>query len=138
MDGVCEVADRLADEVDADVAVIGAGLTGLSTALGLRERGLSVVVLERDVAGAGASGRNCGQVASELGKNLPTVRWYLGLERARAVAEVLRAAMANLEALIRTHGINCAWVPGGNILAGVHPRPGGFFRRAARAAGAPG
>src|SRR6185503_20925077 len=50
----------------ADVIVIGAGYTGLWTALGLRERGADVVVLERDYAGFGASGRNAGHLTPTI------------------------------------------------------------------------
>lgn len=52
----------LRDEIEVDVAVIGGGYTGLSTALHLAERGSSVAVLETSSVGFGASGRNGGQV----------------------------------------------------------------------------
>src|SRR6185295_9114348 len=47
---------------EADVCVVGAGYTGLSTALHLAKAGLKVAVLEAEYAGFGASGRNGGQV----------------------------------------------------------------------------
>ena len=52
----------LEGEVAADVAIVGAGFLGLSTALHLAERGIDVVVVEADEPGAGASGRNTGFV----------------------------------------------------------------------------
>ena len=51
-------------ELRADVCVVGAGYTGLSTALHLAQKGLSVIVLEAHRVGFGASGRNGGQVGS--------------------------------------------------------------------------
>src|ERR1700722_14032633 len=54
--------DALEGSIEADVCVIGAGLTGISAALNLAERGLSVVVLEASRVGWGASGRNGGQM----------------------------------------------------------------------------
>ena len=54
-------APPLQGEVDCDVAVVGAGLAGLSAALELAARGLSVTVLEARQVGFGASGRNGGQ-----------------------------------------------------------------------------
>jgi glycine/D-amino acid oxidase-like deaminating enzyme len=51
---------------EAEVAIIGAGYTGLSTALALAERGVAVVVLEAEAPGAGASGANGGQVIPGL------------------------------------------------------------------------
>lgn len=51
---------------EAEVAIIGAGYTGLSTALALAERGVAVTVLEAEAPGAGASGANGGQVIPGL------------------------------------------------------------------------
>jgi glycine/D-amino acid oxidase-like deaminating enzyme len=55
---------QLRGEVTADVAVLGAGYTGLWAAKVLAERGLKVVVIEAHRVGWGASGRNGGQVAA--------------------------------------------------------------------------
>ncbi|MGL6045528.1 MAG: NAD(P)/FAD-dependent oxidoreductase, partial [Vogesella sp.] len=52
--------------VDADVAIIGGGFTGVATAVELAERGLRVVLLEQNKIGWGASGRNGGQVTGSL------------------------------------------------------------------------
>jgi glycine/D-amino acid oxidase-like deaminating enzyme len=56
----------LRDDVRTDVAVIGAGYAGLSTAIHLADRGTSVIVLEAEQPGFGASGRNGGQVIAGL------------------------------------------------------------------------
>ena len=61
----------LAENTTTDVCVVGAGFTGVATALTLAERGYSVVVLDANRVGWGASGRNGGQVingVSGLGK----------------------------------------------------------------------
>jgi sarcosine oxidase len=55
--------DRLETNSTADVAIIGAGYSGLIAALDLVSRGVSVVVVEADAPGAGASGRNAGHFA---------------------------------------------------------------------------
>jgi len=51
---------------DVDVAIIGAGFTGIATAVELAERGLKVAVVEANKVGWGASGRNGGQVTGSL------------------------------------------------------------------------
>src|SRR5664279_453843 len=62
---------QLAGDVPADVIVIGAGFTGLSTALHLREAGVDVAVVEAAEPGWGASGRNNGQVIPTLSRPDP-------------------------------------------------------------------
>ena len=49
---------------EADVCIIGAGFTGISAALELADKGMSVVVLEAERIGFGASGRNGGQIVN--------------------------------------------------------------------------
>jgi len=62
---------RLAGSAQADVVIIGAGFTGLSTALQLREAGIDVAVVEAAEPGWGASGRNNGQVIPTLSRPDP-------------------------------------------------------------------
>ena len=107
--------------VEADVVVIGAGYTGLWTALALRERGADVVVLERDYAGFGASGRNAGHLTPTIGKDLPTLLRLYGRERGGALVRFAETAVEHVESAISERGIDCDYVPAGNVLAGVHP-----------------
>jgi glycine/D-amino acid oxidase-like deaminating enzyme len=65
------VLPELTGTQHADVIVIGAGFTGLSTALGLREAGIDVAVVEAKEPGWGASGRNNGQVIPTLSRPDP-------------------------------------------------------------------
>ena len=121
--------------VDADVVVIGAGYTGLWTALALRERGADVVVLERDYAGFGASGRNAGHLTPTIGKDLPTLLRLYGRERGGALVRFAEAAVEHVEAAIAERGIDCDYVAAGNVLAGVHPGQRPALEKAAEAAG---
>lgn len=72
----------LSESVKVDVAIIGAGYTGLSTALHLAERGVSVCVLEANEPGWGASGRNGGQVNPTLKYDPEQLVQMYGPERA--------------------------------------------------------
>jgi len=120
----------LAANLRADAVVIGGGYTGLSTALCLRAQGADVVVLERDFAGSGASGRNAGHLTPTIGKDVPTLLRLFGRERAGALLRFADAAVGYAEETIRKHGIECGYEPVGNVLAGVHPRHEARLRRA--------
>ena len=124
----------LEGHVDADAIVIGAGYTGLSTALAMAERGAKVVVLEREYAGFGASGRNAGHLTPTIGKDLPTLLRLFGRRRAAGLVRFAEAAVEHVEAAIADRGLECEYQPAGNVLAGVHPGQRPRLERAARAA----
>jgi len=77
--------------IDVDVAILGAGYTGLWTAYYLlkRDPSLRVAILERRIAGFGASGRNGGWVSSKLNIGLDEVARMYGRERAQALQRTL-------------------------------------------------
>ncbi|WP_187972851.1 NAD(P)/FAD-dependent oxidoreductase [Aquibium microcysteis] len=105
----------LDDDLQVDVAVVGAGFTGLSAALALAGTGIDCAVLEANAPGWGASGRNGGQINPGL-KHAPTrVRADLG-ERAMRMSQ--NAADTVFE-LVEEHGISCDIRRGGTIRAAV-------------------
>ena len=106
----------------ADVVIIGGGFTGLSTALSLREAGVDVALVEKDFCGMGASGRNAGHLTPTIGKDFPTLVKYVGKERAVEYARFADRAVHYTEAMIRKLGVDCEYVPTGNIITGLHPR----------------
>ncbi|KAA0014202.1 FAD-binding oxidoreductase [Billgrantia pellis] len=111
----------LSGESRADVCVIGGGITGCSTALHLAERGYSVILLEAQEIGFGASGRSGGQILPGLGADIATVEQALGRERARQIWEMSREAVRLTAERIERHAIPCdlAW---GYLHAAVKPR----------------
>lgn len=91
----------------ADVAVVGGGYTGVSTALHLAERGFDVVLLEGNRLGWGASGRNGGHVGIGQRKGQQELEALLGAAAARELWQLgLEAPRLVLE-LIATHAIDC-------------------------------
>lgn len=85
----------------ADVAVVGAGYTGLSAALALARHGASVAVLERHRAGWGASGRNGGFVLPGYQPDADELVRRYGVGRARALFAASLEAIETLEAVAR-------------------------------------
>ena len=87
--GLDDKGAPLDGDVEADVAIVGGGYSGLCSALELRREGLDAVVLETETAGFGASGRNAGHLTPTIGKDLPTLTLSLRA-RARARARAPR------------------------------------------------
>ncbi len=107
---------RLDGTQRADVCVIGGGLTGLATAVELRERGYSVVLLEARQLGAGASGRNGGQVGSGQRLDVNELEQRFGATQAKLLWDMAEEAKAIIEHRIATHRIDCHW-RAGNMMA---------------------
>lgn len=102
----------LQGEVSCDVAVVGAGLAGLSAALELASRGLSVTVLEAQHVGFGASGRNGGQAIHGLACDMSVIEAQLGRDDARRVFDMSIDALDLMRQRIATHAIACEWQDG--------------------------
>ena len=97
----------LQGEQSADVCVIGGGYTGLSTAIHLRQLGYSVIVLEANKVGWGASGRNGGHVGTGQRADQGELEKMLGLEHARALWDLGLEAVDTVCELIEKHNIDC-------------------------------
>ncbi|AZD66084.1 sarcosine oxidase [Pseudomonas chlororaphis] len=97
----------LAEDLRADVAIVGAGYTGLVTALRLVEAGVSVCVLDAGEPGWGASGRNGGQVIPGLKYDPDQLLARFGPARAEAMLEAAGSAADEVFALIEQHRIAC-------------------------------
>lgn len=118
-----EPADPLDGDADADVAIVGAGFTGLWTALYLaRERpDLRIVVLERDIAGFGASGRNGGWASALFPSSLGTLAREHGRDAAVRQHAAMRASIDTLLADAREEGIDAGAAKGGTIVLARTP-----------------
>ncbi len=102
----------LAGEASCDVAVIGAGYSGLSCALHLAERGYDVVVLDAHRVGWGASGRNGGQVGTGQRIEQDELEKLVGETLARRAWDIAGQATALVKTLVGRHGIACDLKPG--------------------------
>ena len=106
-------------DLECDVAVIGGGFTGLSAALACAERGFSVILIEAEHVGFGASGRNGGQLIPGLRWTASELEDEFGRERADALFDLCWREN-RVKARIAKHGIDCdlkaghleaAWTP---------------------------
>ena len=104
-----------------DVAVIGAGYTGLSAALTLARAGRSVVVLDAQAPGFGASSRNGGMCGDWLKPSFDTLARRYGRDRAVALIGEAREAFEFLPTFLTEEGIDCGYVRSGGFTGALKP-----------------
>jgi gamma-glutamylputrescine oxidase len=97
----------LRGDVAVDVCVVGAGYSGLSTALHLVEKGHQVAIVEGARIGWGASGRNGGQIVNGLNASLQTIGKRYGQQTASFVASLVQEGGQIIRERVATYGIQC-------------------------------
>jgi glycine/D-amino acid oxidase-like deaminating enzyme len=100
-------APSLENDTTADVAVVGAGIAGLSIAYELIRAGKRVIVLDRGPLGGGMTARTTGHLASELDDYYHKLIDVRGLEEAIQVRNAQTAAIDRIESIIREERIDC-------------------------------
>ena len=125
----------LETDIEAEVAIVGAGFTGLWTAYYLRraDPGRRVVVLERDFAGFGASGRNGGWCSDLFPASWPRIATRHGRAAALAQKAAVRASIDEIQRVVDDERIDCDFVRGGTL--GFARTPGQLDRARAEVAG---
>ena len=124
-----DMAGPLPDSVD--VAVIGAGFTGLSAARTLAQNGASVAVLEAESIGWGASSRNGGMVLTGLKLPLGTLSARYGWEATRRMYAASLASIDCVEQIVREEQIACDFSRCGHLEVACKPKHFDDFRRSA-------
>lgn len=121
----------LEGEVTTDVAIIGGGYTGLSTALHLAERGIGCIVVEAEQIGFGGSGRNVGLVNAGMWVMPEELIATLGPDHGSRLLDLLGNGPAQVWDITRRYDIDCEATPVGTLHAGVGRK--GFGELAERA-----
>lgn len=97
----------LAEDLTVDVAVVGAGLTGLTAATLLAREGLTVAVVEADRIGSGTTGGTSAHVTQVPDRRYRELRSKFGLDDLRSVADSTRAALERIATFVADEGIDC-------------------------------
>jgi glycine/D-amino acid oxidase-like deaminating enzyme/nitrite reductase/ring-hydroxylating ferredoxin subunit len=100
----------LQGEVTVDVAVVGGGMVGVTTAALLREKGYSVALLEATRLAQGVTGRTTAKISSLHGLIYAYLIDNFGREKARQYGEASQTAIETIADLVERHGIDCDFV----------------------------
>ena len=124
-------AAALEGEQTADVCIVGGGYTGLWTALRIKELepGCDVAIVEADVCGAGASGRNGGFLTTWWSK-LGTLIKACGEEEGMRIARASEEAVDSIEAFCSEHDIDAHFRRGGWLWVATAPAQVGIWESA--------
>ncbi|MDE2239029.1 MAG: FAD-binding oxidoreductase [Rhodospirillales bacterium] len=114
-------ASALAHDIETDTVIVGGGISGVSAALHLAERGQSPVLLEAQEIGWGASGRNGGQVLPGFSASMHKLSNLIGPGDARKLWNMSVEAVELLHARIQRHAIPCD-LHHGYLHAALKPR----------------
>ena len=117
--------EPLQETAAADVAIVGGGYAGLSTALHLAQRGMKPIVLEAREIGFGGSGRNGGQVIPGLKYDPDDLVRLFGNERGQKLVQFAGGTVDKVFDLIERHGMEVprkrnGWIQGAHSEAALH------------------
>ncbi len=109
--------DPLPGDLDVDVAIVGAGFTGLWTAyyLATAQPDLRIAVCEREIAGFGASGRNGGWCSALFPASLAKLQRMAGRDQAVAMYRAMQDTVDEVGRVAAAEGIDCHWAKGGTV-----------------------
>ena len=117
LDGPVDSRPALAGDLDVDVAIVGAGYTGLWTAYALlrADPTLRVVVIEREMVGFGASGRNGGWCVGELAGGLEGAVAASGRDAGLRMTRAIMDTVDEVGRVVAAEGIDSGFAKGGVI-----------------------
>jgi glycine/D-amino acid oxidase-like deaminating enzyme len=124
----------LQKNITVDVIVVGGGITGLTCAYLLKQSGLKVAVLEKNLIGSGTTGGTTGKVTSQHGLIYADLQKRLGKKVAKTYAEANQSALKKIELIIKKEKIVCDWQRQDNYVYTTDPTKISKFKTEARIA----
>jgi glycine/D-amino acid oxidase-like deaminating enzyme len=115
--------EPLPGDIEADVAIVGGGLTGLWTAYYLHraDPALRIVICEREIAGYGASGRNGGWCSALFPASLARLERMSDRAGAIAMQRAMHETVDEVGRVAAAEGIDCHWAKGGTVMLARSP-----------------
>lgn len=114
--------ERLEDDIEAEVCIIGGGITGLSTAYYLAQNGVDVVVLEKDSIASKTTGHTTGKVTIQHGMFYNYLVESYGLNYAKKYALANKEALENIKEIIKNEDIECDFEIKDSIIFSENPQ----------------
>lgn len=108
---------ELNGEIETDVCIVGAGYTGLSTAIALLENGLKVSIVEAAKVGFGASGRNGGQIVNSYSRDIDVIERSVAPKQAQLLGDMAFEGGRIIRERIAKYNIQCDLKDGGVFAA---------------------
>ncbi len=108
---------ELNGESETDVCIVGAGYTGLSTAIALLENGFKVSIVEAAKVGFGASGRNGGQIVNSYSRDIDVIERTVGPKQAKLLGDMAFEGGRIIRERIKKYDIQCDLKDGGVFAA---------------------
>ncbi|CAN7602169.1 FAD-binding oxidoreductase [Aquipseudomonas alcaligenes] len=117
---------ELVGETETDICIIGAGYTGLSTALFLLENGFKVTLVEAAKVGFGASGRNGGQIVNSYSRDIDVIERTVDPKQAQLLGQMAFEGGRIIRERIAKYNIQCDLKDGG-VFAAITPKQMGHL-----------
>ena len=99
--------ESLREDLRVDIVIVGAGITGLTAALLLAEKGRRVAVLEKETIGSGESGKSTAHLTVAIDARYHFVKRHYSAEEAKLVADASRASLEKIAELVQRYSIDC-------------------------------
>jgi len=122
----------LQDDITVDVAIVGGGIAGVTTAYVLSQAGLKVAVVEKNTIASGTTGGTTGKVTSQHGLIYSELLERFGRAKTQLYADAYQSALTAMAAVIKTEKINCSWQREDNFVYTTDPKRIASFQQEAK------